>query len=538
MTKTLCRISLLLAAAALAEAHFIFVVPDSGASSAKVFLGEDLKPAGEVDLAIISGAKLSLLDAAGKEVPLQMVKGADAYSVPLSGSGTRVIHGVLDLGFTQSRGPKPYLLIYYPKSILGNAFDAKSILPERTPIQIVPVGKPGDLRLRLLVRGKAEPNAEITAILPDGTQKKLKTDSSGQTETLTETGRYGAWARYWEATAGERDNKKYEEIRHYATLVFDAPAGPTDAASSDRTATTGITARKFATLPEATSSFGSVVSDGWLYVYGGHIAPTHSYSTAAVSGQFHRLRLTGNPEWEELPSGPPMQGMNLVALDGKIYRVGGMSPRNSPGTPTDNYSTADAARFDPASGKWEALPSLPEPRSSHDVVVIGNKIIVTGGWAIRGKRTDWADTLAILDLSAEHPAWTSVPQPFRRRALMAAALDGKMYVIGGFDEKSEIVRDVAIYDPVANTWSHGPQIPEGPGLSFAPAAAVHHGDLYVSVSDGTLYRLNRSSMQWEKAGKSTPRLAHRIASDGDSVLVMGGAENGKNFDLIEAIPIP
>ena len=207
-----------------------------------------------------------------------------------------------------------------------------------------------------------------------------------------------------------------------------------------------------------------------------------------------------------------MQGMNLVAFDGKIYRIGGMSPRNKPGAPTDNYSTADNARFDPATRKWEALPSLPEPRSSHDVVVIGNRIIVTGGWAIRGKRTDWADTLAILDLSAKNPAWTTAPQPFRRRALMAAALDGKMYVIGGFDEKSEIVRDVAIYDPATNAWSQGPQLPDGPGLSFAPAATVHHGDLFVSVSDGTLYRLNKTSMQWEKGRKihPPPRPPNRI----------------------------
>ena len=286
MKKTLCRISWLLAAAALAQAHFVFVVPDAGGGTAKVFISEDLKPSGEVDLSMISGAKLRLLDSAGHEVALPMVKGADAYIVALAGTGTRVIHGVVDLGFTQSRGPKPYLLMYYPKSILGNAFDGKSILPDQTPVQIVPLGKPGALKLQLLVRGKPQPESEITVILPDNTQKKLKTDAMGQTELLTETGRYGAWGRYWEQAAGERDNKKYEEIRHYATLVFDAPA-------ASATAPGAVAATRFATLPEAAASFGSVVSDGWLYVYGGHIAPTHSYSTAAVSGQFHRLRLNG-----------------------------------------------------------------------------------------------------------------------------------------------------------------------------------------------------------------------------------------------------
>jgi len=82
----------------------------------------------------------------------------------------------------------------------------------------------------------------------------------------------------------------------------------------------------FATLPEATASFGSVVSDGWLYVYGAMFPARHSYSTEAVSGRFHRLHLSGKPEWEELPGGPGMQGMNLAVDRGKIYRIGGMTP--------------------------------------------------------------------------------------------------------------------------------------------------------------------------------------------------------------------
>ena len=38
-----------------------------------------------------------------------------------------------------------------------------------------------------------------------------------------------------------------------------------------------------AALPEPTSSFGAAAADGWLYVFGGHVSPTHAYSTAAVS---------------------------------------------------------------------------------------------------------------------------------------------------------------------------------------------------------------------------------------------------------------
>jgi hypothetical protein len=70
---------------------------------------------------------------------------------------------------------------------------------------------------------------------------------------------------------------------------------------------------------------------------------------------------------------------------------------------------------------------------------------------------------------------------------------------------------------------------------FAPAACVHDGHLYVSVADGSLYRLNSSTQQWVKAGTSTPRLAHRIGSWADDILISGGAAKGNNFDLIESV---
>ena len=178
--------------------------------------------------------------------------------------------------------------------------------------------------------------------------------------------------------------KKYEELRHYATLVFDTPQA----------------SGTLWTLPQATSSFGAVESGGWLYVYGGHISPTHSYSTEAVSGRFSRLNLSSGA-WEELPGGPPLQGMNLTAHAGKVYRVGGMAPRNKPGDAADNHSTAECARFDPAAGKWEALPPLPQPRSSHDVVVVGDQLIVVGGWNMKGSEQEWVETLAVLDLSKQ-----------------------------------------------------------------------------------------------------------------------------------------
>jgi hypothetical protein len=526
MRRLFMYLCLALALPALAQGHFVFVVPQPEGASAIVFISETLEPDSAVDIGLVSGTKLSLRDASGREASAALVKFGNVYSVPVTGAGTRVLHGLTDIGIS---GPpdKPYLLLYYPKTILGDPFDTKTTVGA-TPVEIIPQGKAGALTLKLVAHGKPLAGGEITVILPDGKQRTVKTDQAGQTEVFAETGRYGAWARFWETgAAGERNGKKYAETHHYATLVFETAGGSAAAKP----------APSLATLPQATASFGAVASGGWLYVYGGHVSPTHDYFIEAVSGRFDRLRLTGEPVWEQLPAGPAMQGMNLAAHESGIYRIGGMVPRNKRGEPADNHSVSDAARFDLVAKKWEALTPLPVPRSSHDVVVIGDQLYVVGGWNMTGKGETWTDTLLVMDLSAQAPSWTSVPQPFKRRALMAAAFDGQLYVIGGINDKGVVERTVSIYDPKTKIWSDGPQLPEGRVLGFAPAAGVHQGSLYVSIADGTLLRLNRTGSVWESVGRSTPRVAHRLASRGNIILIVGGAANGKNSDLIEEVSV-
>jgi hypothetical protein len=169
-------------------------------------------------------------------------------------------------------------------------------------------------------------------------------------------------------------------------------------------------------------------------------------------------------------------------------------------------------------------------------VVVGTKLIVTGGWTLKGPAPSvWLGTIDVLDLAAAKLEWKTASQPFKKRALIAASFSGKMYVLGGIDDKGIITHDVSIYDPKTGLWTEGPKLPGGEIDGFSPAACVHQGSLYVSIADGSLYRLNESGQVWEKTGSASPRVAHRIASDGNTILVIGGAAKGRNSDLIEAV---
>lgn len=291
---------------------------------------------------------------------------------------------------------------------------------------------------------------------------------------------------------------------------------------------------KFDLLPVKVASFGAAACDGYLYVYGGHSGKTHTYSTEDVIGKFYRVKLSGGA-WEELPGGPIAQGLPLVAYKGKVIRVGGMQPRNKPGDKADNHSLTSVASYDPATKKWAELAPLPAGRSSHDAVLVGDKLVVVGGWEMRGAGgTTWHDSAVSLDLAKPGAKWEPIAQPFKRRALGAGVVDGKVVVVGGLGAEGAHLK-VDILDPATGKWSEGPAFPGATRNGFSPAACVVDGKLYASGFDGKVQRL--AGDRWEYAGaQEVKRLVHRLVPGDDGiVLVVGGTSREDDSRRVEEI---
>ncbi len=498
--------------------HFSFIVPQPGGKVAHLIVSETLKPDPVVSAEIASSAKLFLREGTGQVHTLTHTAAGDHLKIELPGKGDRIVYGQANLGISPGRQvAKPYLLLYYPKTLIGGQRGEAARVGGEQVVEIVPHGETGSVQLEVLARGKPLADAEITVVLPGGREKRIKTNDKGIAGPLTEAGRYAIWARFWEPGTGEHNGKAYEQVRHYGMLVFEATAA----------------SKVLPKMPEATSSFGAAATEDFVYVYGGHIAKTHNYATDSVSGRFSRLHRKTN-EWETLPASTPLQGMNLAAHEGIVYRVGGMAPLNAPGTKAETVSIAAAARYLPEARKWEDLPPLPTPRSSHELVVAGDKLVVTGGWQLKGhEASEWAKTTLILDLKNIAAGWKEIPQPFERRALAAAYLDGKVYVLGGITAKNDVTGAVDVLDVETGEWKAGRALPAGPQFSFAPAAAVWKGALYVGLGDGTVVRLAQGG--WHPVGKVGARLAHRMTPDKEGLVVLGGAAKGENFDLAEIV---
>lgn len=155
----------------------------------------------------------------------------------------------------------------------------------------------------------------------------------------------------------------------------------------------------------------------------------------------------------------------LVNVDGRLYQMGGFDPQ---GLPTDSLHI-----YDPASGRWEGGPSLPQAVAAAQGAAVGRKIVVAGGFS-RGRRPI-SDQVQIFDTRSGRWQSEADPIPVAVAQGASAAVGDKLYVIGGLRQgdadKLKVTDDLQIFDAAAGTWSRG----RASILNTAGSAAVAVG---------------------------------------------------------------
>ncbi len=434
------------------------------------------------------------------------------------------------------------LLTYYAKHVLAASNDQLSAAGPSPELKfdIVPTSTGDELEITLLWDGKPKAGAEVKVSLgDDGESTKLKSDANGKvTYKPLGSGLVSVLANFYDTTkSGELDGKKYTNAAQFASLTF-----PWRVASRE----SEKAAKPQAAVPplvEPVSSFGAAVAEGYLYVYSGHTGTEHDHSAANLSQHFRRVRLDGGKQWEDLPMQTPLQGLALVAHGGKLYCVGGMNARNATtDDDEDLHSTTEFAEYDPAKKRWSPLAPLPAPRSSHNAVVIGDRLYVTGGWTLNGSRKgEWLDDSLVYDFAEPSPGWQKLPkQGFQRRALAASQWHGKLVALGGMNEKAKVSRRVDFFEPATGRWLQGPDLP-GTGMSGFGVSAWNLGNiLYVSGFNGRVLKLSTDGTKWEKVAKlAQPRFFHQLvpAAKKDALLVVGGASREGHLADVELVDV-
>lgn len=221
MNRIVLTVAAVVGLAAVAEAHFVYVVPTKDGKGVQVVFSDDLGPDKSVPITKVAGTKLTLR-AGGKDAVLKTEQVENYLAAATPGDGVRVVFGHTDYGVIQKGEGKPFRLHYHPKAVLGDPFAKEATVGKDAVIEVVPVRDGAKVKFMVVAGGKPLTDAEVFVRKPGAEKSEtVKTDATGYTPACTETGRYAVVARKLDAVAGEHGGKKYEEERHYATLVVD-----------------------------------------------------------------------------------------------------------------------------------------------------------------------------------------------------------------------------------------------------------------------------------------------------------------------------
>ena len=138
----------------------------------------------------------------------------------------------------------------------------------------------------------------------------------------------------------------------------------------------------------------------------------------------------------------------LAGSNGKLYVMGGY--------PSSRVTARTVQVYDIASDSWQLGPELPQPNNHGMAAAVDGRIYLIGG-----QRTDdqqGASAVAtVYELDPAVGAWVEkAPMPTARSGGVAVAHGGKIYVAGGRVPRGH---DFAVYDPAADRWEVLPDLP-------------------------------------------------------------------------------
>jgi N-acetylneuraminic acid mutarotase len=136
------------------------------------------------------------------------------------------------------------------------------------------------------------------------------------------------------------------------------------------------------------------------------------------------------------------------------------------GGETDDTVRNSVLRYDEDNDIWVERSSKPTAVSDVQAVMVGSRLYVPGG---RNADGEMIDRFEVYDLRTD--SWESLqPLPMPRSGYALAAVEGKIYLFGGWDGSS-YQDDVWIYDPDEDSWSEGTAMPTA--RAFAGAVSLN-----------------------------------------------------------------
>jgi N-acetylneuraminic acid mutarotase len=224
--------------------------------------------------------------------------------------------------------------------------------------------------------------------------------------------------------------------------------------------------------------------------------------------------------YERLPNLPAkLDHVALVGHRGALYVIGGFHA---------SEPVASVWRYDPQHRRWTALPPMRIARGSPAAAVIGDRIFVVGGSV--GGRDEPRSSAALEIYDLRTGRWSPGPDmPTARHHHGAAAVGGRLYVVGGRTDDELSSDAVERFDPATRRWERLAPLPLGVGgLSVVSLGgeviAVGGGDDREHWVTPATWAFRPDNGRWQRlADLGTARHGHGAAAVGNALYVLGGA---------------
>ena len=209
--------------------------------------------------------------------------------------------------------------------------------------------------------------------------------------------------------------------------------------------------------------FGMAVVNGKIYAIGGTISDSNT--PLSINEEYDPV----NDSWTFKQKMPTERCMFAVAVwQNKIYCIGGSARING-----SIQVTGLNQVYDPATDSWETKAPMPTSRSWMPANIVDGKIYVMGGYSPKdqGGVSENVGSLVnvneVYDLATDTWTTNKAPAPDGSTWSASAVFDNKIYVIGGFQTGNKN----RMYDPQTDIWVYK----ASPPLAFSGSGAVTSG---------------------------------------------------------------
>ena len=183
-----------------------------------------------------------------------------------------------------------------------------------------------------------------------------------------------------------------------------------------------------------------------------------------------------------------------------------------------------------APSAWETRAPMPLPRTEVSAAVVGNEIVVLGGFTI-----DRGASRRVDAYSPARDTWRRLPDlPIGVHHAMAVGAGGKPYVLGGYTVAGATLRAAFVLERGA--WR---SLPRMPFPRAAAGAGVAGGRIVVAGGIGEGRRLAGNALvfdlrtrRWSVVAGPTPREHLGVTSLAGTVYAVGGRTAGLDTNLL------